>query len=503
MAEWSSNLPWLPHERGLAQWAARRWSSPGDWPSALALLVAAEGEGHTALDWNRAEEVWNRRFAGEEPLPPFSLPPPEEWPAGLFDGWLVRNGSKVQTRRHFELETRLAASLSALAGTEGSSETGQEAAVARAGRTSLLILVGGPGTGKTTTLKRLVDAWLERRPGTRAVVAAPTGRAAARAAEAFGSSVPTLTVHRLLGLRPGLGGPRHSAARPLVYDLVIVDEASMLDLRTAAALTDALKPGSALVLVGDPGQLPSVEAGSVLSTLLSRPEFAASTVRLTHRYRLADASRTLAAVFDLLAATPAPDDAERLRALTGPDFRWEVTGENEDPGRKAMAAWGPKPATPSTLNESVLLSPVYEGPGGTLSLGALADRALGRVPGVAADGLPWMITRNLPQLGLSNGDRGLVVRREGALWWEAGAQRWPFALVASDGQPAWAVTVHKSQGSEFDRVVLVLPPRDSPVIGRELLYTGLTRARSSAVLVASLASVRLALARRLERMSGV
>lgn len=510
MSEWTSGLPWKPHERALAQWAARRWGfEDADWPSGLALVVTAEDDGHTALAWDRAREVWNRRFANEQPVPTFDVPPPEEWPAALFDGWLrLGPGRLVQTRRNHELEKRLAASLTALAtGNAGlSAETGQDAAVARAGRTRLLILAGGPGTGKTTTLKRLVGAWTNARTDLRVALAAPTGRAAARAAETFGDeALRALTVHRLLGLRPGLGRPRHDSEHPLPFDLVIVDEASMLDLRTAAALTDALPENGSLVLVGDPGQLPSVEAGSVLSSLLGRPEFASSTVRLVQRFRLEESSRSLAAVFDLLAAPGSAGDAETLLALSqrSPDFQWEVLVDGEDPGRKTMAAWGPRAASLATLNETILLSPVHDGPGGTRELSALADRALGRPAGTVGDGLPWMITRNLPHLGLSNGDRGLVVR-DGGLWFASeGHRRWPFALVAGDGQPAWAVTVHKSQGSEFDRVVLALPPRDSGITGRELLYTALTRARSSAVLVASMESVRAALGRRQERMSGL
>jgi exodeoxyribonuclease V alpha subunit len=511
-------LPWSAHQSGLARWAARRWGwAPGDpdWPSALALLACAEDEGHTAFDWRRAPDLWDRRFALEEPSPEFTLPGPQLWPAPLFeDGWLVRReGGLVQSARHADLERRLFGVLSALA-RAGADDPGfgQDAAVARAARVRLLLLAGGPGTGKTTTLKRLSAEWSSRVPGLRVVIAAPTGRAAARARDAFAGLPGTpecLTLHRLLGLKPGLGQPWHGPHRPLPFDLVIVDEASMLDLRTAVALTEALAPGAALVLVGDPGQLPSVDAGSVLADLLARPEFAGSTVRLSERFRLAERSRTLARVFDLLQS-PQADAAATVAELKdlgngrAADFRWLVTGADADPAPQALEAWGsPRGLTTLDLTDRILLSPVHRGPGGVLALGARLDRDLGRAPGTVAEGLPWMIRRNLPHLDLSNGDRGLLLRRDGRLLFETpdGKKTWPFSLVAEDGEAAWAVTVHKSQGSEYNTVVLVLPPADSPGVVRELVYTGLTRARDRAVLVASEAAVIRALSRGTDRQS--
>ena len=516
---WISELPWAAHQRALACWAAQRWGwSPGspDWPSALALLVCAEDEGHTALDWNRADELWDRRFATEDQAVPFHLPGPDQWPEALFsEGWLVRRTRAevdlVQTVRSAGLEGQLLDRLSSLINANDQPGMGQDQAVERAGKTRFLLLVGGPGTGKTTTLKRLTARWAEAQPGLRAVVAAPTGRAAARARESFADApvVPEcLTLHRLLGLRPGLGDPWHGPHRPLPFDLVIVDEASMLDLRTAFFLVQALPPEAALVLVGDPGQLPSVEAGNVLAGLLAHHRFRGSTVRLNQRFRLAEQSRTLAQVFDLWQEDGDPQAvADQLRVLGdghAPDFRWEVTAEDEDPGPQARQAWGSPNLTLEALNQRILLSPVHRGPGGIESLGALLDRQLGRAPGTVAEGLPWMITRNLPHLELHNGDRGLLLRVEGKLWFQTPdtQKRWPFSLVAEDGQSAWAVTVHKSQGSEYDKVVLVLPPRGSPGVVRELVYTGLTRARNQAVLVGSYNSVVQALSRGTDRQSG-
>lgn len=510
MRSWTSEHPWEPHQKALAEWAARRWGWSGgaDWPSALALLVVAEDEGHTALAWGQATSVWARRFETDMP----DLPPPSGWPRALFDeGWLVASPEgRVQTARNAALESQLLSGLAALVDPGQRPGLGQDEAVARAsGR--LMLLTGGPGTGKTTTLKRLVAERHRQRPGLRVAVAAPTGRAAARVEESFSGSDTgpvCLTLHRLLGLKPGLGQPWHGPHRPLPFDLVIVDEASMLDLRTAAALVAALGPQASLILVGDPDQLPSVEPGAVLADLLRHPLFRGSTVHLTQRYRLEASSQHLAQAFDWCAAPDEPEAVlDRWRALgaRAGDFRWIETPEGADPGPEAMALMGaPRPVQRATLGEWIFLSPVHSGPGGTEALNGLVDRRMGRAPGTMAEGMPWMIERNLPHLSLQNGDRGVVTRSDGRLWFEVPGrdQKLPFSLVATEGVPAWAITVHKSQGSEFDRVVLVLPARVTPLVTRELVYTALTRARSTATIVGSAEVLRAALSTQIQRWSG-
>jgi len=516
--QWNSDLPWAPHQRGLAQWSASRWgwrSGDPDWPSALALIVAAEDEGHTALAWNDAPAVYRRRFSGG-PLPDFTLPIPSQWPSALFsEGWLrltsTPRGPLVQTAKNAALQTRLFRALQGRAGDFLPGST-QDDAVARAGKARLLVLAGGPGTGKTTTLQKVVAAWKQTNDDLRVVVAAPTGRAAARAKQAFGTDQggpECLTLHRLLGLRPGLGQSWHGPHRPLPFDLVIVDEASMVDLRTAVALVEALPPEAALVLVGDPGQLPSVEAGSVLADILESPVFAGSVVTLSVRYRLQKESLALASVFDLLEhpvgdPEAAADALERWGDGTSRDFRWVITeGEGLGP---ALAAWGsPRGLGLANLGERILLSPVHQGPVGTETLGHALDRQLGRPPGTVDHGTPWMIVRNLNHLSLANGDRGLVIRADHQLWFvtpEEPDRRIPFALVREDGTQAWAITVHKSQGSEYDRVVVVLPSEPTQGLVRELVYTGLTRAKRGAILVASRASVVRALGQGTDRASG-
>ncbi len=452
----------------------------------------------------------------------------------------------------------------------------QAQAAALALRRALLLVTGGPGTGKTTTIARLLllriaQAQASATATPRIALAAPTGRAAERMAESLRSAVaraldhgidPALaaalpagasTLHRLLGVIPDLPRFRHDADNPLPFDLIVVDEASMVDLPLMCKLVEAVADGTQLILLGDADQLPSVEAGDVLAAILQaagpgdalQPDdaqalhsllghtpsdthsggLAGHRVHLLRGYRQAQGF-ALAPLADAVRAGDADTALALLRSgeLAGVHFH----EDSEDPlatRRDALLAhWraladADDPA--AALRDAArlrLLTAVRAGAQGARGLNArieqlLADSGAGaRRLGAAS---PWfhgrllLITENSYRHGLFNGDVGICLRdAQGALvaWFEGegdGQVRGfhPAALPAHES--AFAMTVHKAQGSEFDDVWLQLPTRDARVLSRELVYTGITRARRTLHLAASEAVLRGALARHAARISGL
>lgn len=442
----------------------------------------------------------------------------------------------------------------------------QALAVAMALRRRLLLVTGGPGTGKTTTVARLLVAVIEAArlrgaPPPRIALAAPTGRAAARLAEAIdgvlradlaagridadtAAQVPTQarTLHRLLGWQPGRVAFRHHASHPLREDLVVVDEASMVDLPLMAKLVEAVPETATLVLIGDPDQLPAVEAGDVLGGLcaasgdgLSLPAddaafatallgsdvpvaeptpLAGARVHLLHGWRQAGAAplQALAGALQrgdrdaVLEAFAHGDEAvlsrrhgdvaalaEALRGEALPAFA--AVRDADDPGQAlALAA------------RCRILAALRRGPFGAEHWNAWCAAELGeRTP--YFHGRLLMIAANSERHGLYNGDLGVVWRdRHGdlAAWFETpqGLRAWRPAQLPVHAS-AYATTVHKAQGSEFDRVLLVLPDSDARVLSRELLYTALTRARRSVWIWGATETFERALERRTWRESGL
>ncbi|MBB4128697.1 exodeoxyribonuclease V alpha subunit [Xanthomonas translucens] len=586
--------------------------------SAAALASLAVASGHAGLDPARAGVLLDPRDG-----PPPTLPDPGDWQRALSasrwiaqpapeapaaaDCPLVLEHGLLYLRRYREYERRLAQGLRRLAtqplpafdvaalaplfarlfplpSRESAQRTGeatsatdhQAQAAALALRRALLLVTGGPGTGKTTTIARLLllriaQAQASGAATPRIALAAPTGRAAERMAESLRAAVaraldhgidPALaaalpagasTLHRLLGVIPDLPRFRHDADNPLPFDLIVVDEASMVDLPLMCKLVEAVADGTQLILLGDADQLPSVEAGDVLAAILQaagpgdalQPDdaqalqpllghtrrgthsggLAGHRVHLLRGYRQAQGF-ALAPLADAVRAGDADTALALLRSgeLAGVHFH----EDSEDPlaaRRDALLAhWRALAAAEdpaAALRDAArlrLLTAVRAGAQGARGLNAriehlLADSGTGaRRLGAAT---PWfhgrllLITENSYRHGLFNGDVGLCLRdAQGSLvaWFEGegdGQVRGfhPAALPAHES--AFAMTVHKAQGSEFDEVWLQLPTRDARVLSRELVYTGITRARQTLHLAASEAVLRTALARHAARISGL
>ncbi|MFZ4810802.1 MAG: exodeoxyribonuclease V subunit alpha [Ilumatobacteraceae bacterium] len=416
----------------------------------------------------------------------------------------------------------------------------------------LAVVVGGPGTGKTYSVARLLavlftDALAHDRP-LRVALAAPTGKAAARLQESIATAlaqpdlvlaldtrvraslealVPT-TIHRLLGPLGHRQRFRHDAANALPYDIVVIDETSMVSLPLFARLLDAVSPDARLVLLGDPDQLESVELGAVLGDIVNASEstrgpLGSATVRLL-RGRRFDDDTPIALLADAVRIGDADAAIRLMRAGPATALRFLETDDSRDAGTLAQVevVVGPLLRTVRVAAEdgdvetaldvaatSRILCAHRLGPAGVAGWNRLGERWMFGPdgPGAAfAPGRPLLITRNDQRLGLANGDTGVIVRvgRSLRAVFRSGGRLVSFDPVQLEGvETAFAITVHKSQGSEYPVVVLVLPPATSPLVGRELVYTGITRAKRELIVVGGEASVRVCLATPARRMSGL
>ena len=422
----------------------------------------------------------------------------------------------------------------------GSADHQREAAEASA-RRWVTVLAGGPGTGKTTTVARLL-ALLRGQPGRplRVALAAPTGKAAARLQEAVTTAAEELpaedrarvgaleasTLHRLLGWRPDSKSRfRHDASNPLPHDVVVVDEMSMVSLTLMARLLEAVRADARLVLVGDPDQLSSVEAGAVLADITGPAQ--RSVVRLTHNWRfkggiaeLADAIRTGDAdrAVELLTSGRADVTLADLDPSAGLAAAGEGLGELARTLRSSAAAAlaaatdGEIGAALTAVEQHRLLCAHRRGPYGVTRWNLEAEHWLAAaVPGYGVDGdtslgRPLLVTANDRDLDLWNGDTGVVVRTPSGIRAAFARAAGPalFPPVRLDAvQTVHAMTVHKAQGSQFAAVTLVLPPPESPLLTRELLYTAVTRATTRVLLLGSEDAVRAAVGRPANRASGL
>jgi len=437
---------------------------------------------------------------------------------------------------------RLGAGLDALFDDPRSLRQRQAAAVAVLRRVT--VLAGGPGTGKTTTVATLLRLLLDQ-PGSRfrVALAAPTGKAAARLQEAVAADLApehrariaeASTLHRLLGWRPGTRRFRHDRTHRLPFDVVVVDETSMVSLTMMARLLDAVRRDARLVLVGDPDQLASVEAGAVLGDLANaagRPEPALDAalaalglptgvvhgvVTLDHVWRFGGA------IAELARAVQAGDADAAVAVLRRGDpqlaFVDEDAGGTTSEARTDVVAAGRALTVAARagdvdtalhqLDAHRVLCAHRRGPYGVARWTIEIDRWLG----IGPRSEPWypgravLVTTNDHDAGLFNGDTGVAVDTAEGMR-VAFARGGPPTLFApsrlGEVTGVHAMTVHRGQGSQFRRVTVVLPPAESPLLTRELLYTAVTRAREFVRVVGSEESVRAAVERPVGRASGL
>lgn len=578
--ELTADVPWRPLDRAVLRWTLGHggspllakmaaWASYADGEGDTALPLSGDGPGRHGMPRPDAEALAALRaepLVGDGHVPtPYVLDADDRFYLWRNYAHEVAVANAVRTRCDAATPTTADEALldTLFHGDRSDAVQRQRAAVAAVAGCRLFVLTGGPGTGKTTTVLRMLLA-LQRQAANTTLsiqVAAPTGKAAQRLVQSLRqgkqalasqlddswsaalAAIPdseALTLHRLLGYDPRHNRFTRDAAHPLAADVVVVDEASMVDLAMLRALLVAVRPQATLVLVGDADQLTSVAAGSVLMDLVSAFEAdpRGDLVRLEHSFR---AERQLVPINQAVRRGDEGALREAMAAASD-DARWRDVADAAAL-RRALAGWcdavAALPIRPAllprdeantearaaaavqalrALAQRQLLSALREDAFGALALNGWIEQRLKQLWGVPPDrhwyaGRAVLVTRNDYAARLYNGDVGLCLAEpDGSLrvWFEtvdehgrASARSFaPGTLPPHEG--GFAITVHKSQGSEYDLVAVLLPPDpEHRLLSRQLLYTGLSRAKRQVELWGTAEAVAAALDRPVQRAGGL
>ncbi len=571
---------------------------------AAALAVRATRLGHVRLDLASVKSSVGGEDVDRETIEALPWPDLGAWSEALgqsplteANGPLVLDGTAVYLGRYWAYEQSALAALRermgapslppgpaaadligllvrSLAKDETEEVNRQRVAVAVALSRPLAVIAGGPGTGKTWTISRYLAAVLELahaegKPFPSVAMAAPTGKAAQRITSQIQAARTSLateglvspetldamakieasTLHRLLGWHHERGRFRHDRNNPLTNDVVVVDEMSMVSLSMMASLLDAVSPSTTLILVGDPNQLVSIEAGSVIGDIVGPADDA--FVRLSERF-LTDAGHLLgalppskvqsdAAVLDTIVVLDRPrrfgdespvaalakaiksGDPESTRVALAGVERQESTAEPiKDPNVTSLVSAHLELLTAAAESSDIegaidlagklaVLCASHRGPRGVMAWNEWAEswhkaRKPGKQLPLWYAGRPVMVTQNDYRSGLFNGDIGVTVSTEAGLRVAFPGPDEPRLFTPTrlaDVTSVYAMTIHKSQGSEFKHVIVMLPDPSSPLATRELLYTAVTRASERLTIIGEEASLLAALDRRVQRASGL
>jgi len=461
---------------------------------------------------------------------------------------LIVEAGRLYLHRYWQYEQRLSEQLKALSrrsfcvanlenrlnhyfpSEDGEIDWQRQAAKCAASQ-ALTIISGGPGTGKTTTVLKILALLLETtEQPLHIALTAPTGKAAMRLQESIAGNKMHLpcsaklkaqipekaaTLHRLLGAMPPSPYFKHNADSPLPYDVTVIDETSMVDLALMSKLVDALKPGSRLILLGDKDQLASVESGSVLADLCGGlPE---QTIELQKSHRFHGQIKTLADAVNQQQAERAwqllQDRSRPAHLLTEEPIEFIV--ENYLAYLGLVAGGADFSSIFTAFNRFQVLCANQRGPHSVADINHRVEQTLIKRNKIKSgnawyEGRPVMISANHSGLQLYNGDIGLCLGDA-----ESDGQLRVFFSRGADGvkklrpgrlpacETVFAMTIHKSQGSEFENVLLMLPDKVNPVLSKELIYTGITRARTTIAIAANQAVFTATVNQKVSRDSGL